>query len=555
MAGDADEDPDPEHALWRGIQRVSELSGLPNKKPARALIDRLLGEHPGHPQLLAQLAYCLRAEGDHAGAVEAARAALASDPEDLDALTQLAWSQYMLDDAAGAFRTTWMLLEVDPDDQDARELRGYLYLERRETEPALEAAEAMLAFEPDNARAHNLMGEVRAAMGDAAGARAAFAAALRLDPQSAQAHNGLGTVALLEDDPAAAVAATRRAARIDPEAFSPAIEAAATLGPIQHMLDIAVPGRRAERRVQGLVLVGLFLATAGGLGLTLAARAPGVFPFLGLALFLPALLLALPIGADPLQPLAYRVRAWVGAPSLALAVLGPCVKDPWTSSDTAALALLAVGLSGRLLGSFDSREARVLSRLRDRGDDGVETGASDLDSGYVHLSRGDAEAARGAFDLVLDGPVVDEHVRELAKSGRELATTPVRTLFVPEFENEGAFIRAPGVMRTARDRASIASSAGFAAACVAVAAGAGPVGMLVAFVVSQGASHVFGAAVPWAPPAIRRHGRWTGGLAIAGALAGPLSSGWIMGAAAAPMLILRLSTIPDPDEEGPDPAG
>ena len=212
----------------------------------------ILGFQPGLAQATtsAEALRLLRA-GQVDGALTAARASLASSPEDMDAhelIIDILINQGLALAAEGAYV---QLAEDNPEAAWAWTLRGRA---ATTSEAALEAYARALDLDPDEARAWTGRADVERALGQTESAIANYQRAQGLDPGLADAYSGLGALYIGEDRNREALEVCQAAivaAPSDPEAYI----AAASLAPDQ-ALDFLSKGAAAvpdEPRLHSLL--------------------------------------------------------------------------------------------------------------------------------------------------------------------------------------------------------------------------------------------------------------------------------------------------------------
>jgi tetratricopeptide (TPR) repeat protein len=210
-------------ALERGedralaVQAIAELHLLQKEpQPAIALYDELLRERPDSPKLWNERGVALHQTGDHAGAAESYRQALAVDPAYSIARNNLAVAQFhagKADEAVDEFREA---LTQTPSFVKARLNLALLLVRGRRYQLALEAYRQVLESDQEQAVAWNGVGMVLAELRKFEEARTAFARAIQSRPEYAEAHYNLSfTLSNLGDYPGA-LRETKRALEIDP---------------------------------------------------------------------------------------------------------------------------------------------------------------------------------------------------------------------------------------------------------------------------------------------------------------------------------------------------
>jgi predicted TPR repeat methyltransferase len=134
----------------------------------------------------------LHQSGDLAAARVVYEAALADDPDCVDALHFLGLLRHQEGDSEQALQLIGRALELLPGYADAHSNRGNILREMGRLDEARESYERAIACDPDRAEAHNNLGVILRHSGDMQGALQHFFAALALAPESAHTHINLG---------------------------------------------------------------------------------------------------------------------------------------------------------------------------------------------------------------------------------------------------------------------------------------------------------------------------------------------------------------------------
>jgi tetratricopeptide (TPR) repeat protein len=141
---------------------------------------------------------------------------LAFAPGDAEALTLLAEAHLLAGDADRALDAARAAVAADPDAIDAHAAAGEALLELRRPAVAVEAFTAAVRLDPHSAVRSAALGVALVRAGRPAEALAAYDRALRLNPLLAEAHQGRGVVLDRLGRPREARAATAEALRLDP---------------------------------------------------------------------------------------------------------------------------------------------------------------------------------------------------------------------------------------------------------------------------------------------------------------------------------------------------
>jgi arylsulfatase A-like enzyme/Flp pilus assembly protein TadD len=199
--------------------RASEVLRLYNAgdlEGALALSRENIRRRPDMPLAYLHEAQLLRARGDFAGAVAAARKAVALRPLDAESVALLA--VYLTE--AGRPREATDLLDpyakAPKPDLDLLTARAMALSALGRREEALATFARAREADPSNPMVLVNIGTVHLLAGDRARARESFESALRIDPGLARAHNSLGVVAAQEGRVDDAIESWKRAAGLDP---------------------------------------------------------------------------------------------------------------------------------------------------------------------------------------------------------------------------------------------------------------------------------------------------------------------------------------------------
>lgn len=170
---------------------------------------------------------------DWKGAIGAARAALAEQPDDHTALFILARSHLEIGEAEEAVEAYEKLLSLDPDNVDALLDVGSAYVQLQEGEPAADAFRKVLALDPRQADALYNLGTLLFRQGEVDEAIERLETAVEVDPNRSLAHLSLGYALLRKEDFEGARRHLRRYLELRPDAPD--------RGEIEALLD-ALPG-------------------------------------------------------------------------------------------------------------------------------------------------------------------------------------------------------------------------------------------------------------------------------------------------------------------------
>jgi tetratricopeptide (TPR) repeat protein len=193
---------------------------------------------PGEQEL--EFARACSRRGDHAGAAEAARRALALDPNLAEAEVILGWAAWRANDAATAEAAAQRALALSPGIAEAELLIAWARSQQNDAAEAEGAAQRALALNPKLAQAELIVAWARARDGDFAAAEAAAQRALAVDPNLPQAELIVARARHRANDPGAAEAAAQRALQLDPKlvhAANIAAQAATLRGDVERTVE------------------------------------------------------------------------------------------------------------------------------------------------------------------------------------------------------------------------------------------------------------------------------------------------------------------------------
>ncbi len=214
-----DDDPKLQIALEAELDDVLALYNAGRIGPARVLCERIVRERPRARAAHLRLAQLAFDDGDLAGAVAAAQAALALQPANAEAAALL--GGYLGE--SGRYREAVELLlpfsrRANPD-LDVLSMLGSALGQSGRRAEALEVLEKARQLDSSNALVLVNLGTVHLLAHDLAQARGAFEAALALEPRLARAHNSLGVVEAESGQLEQALASWRRALDINPRDY------------------------------------------------------------------------------------------------------------------------------------------------------------------------------------------------------------------------------------------------------------------------------------------------------------------------------------------------
>jgi len=180
-----------------------------NQEAADELIERATKERPDEARPFMILSAYRDRQGDLEGALEAAKQAVAAEPDNQDALLREAEVVIEIgvqarDDAKvdEGRKLVEALLEQKPDHAGALLVRSKVDLYEQRIPEAISALRTTIELRPEWAQAHFVLGTALAMQDDQAGARSALARALELDASLSQARRVLVQVhsSLREDE-------------------------------------------------------------------------------------------------------------------------------------------------------------------------------------------------------------------------------------------------------------------------------------------------------------------------------------------------------------------
>lgn len=155
--------------------------------------------------------------GDAAGAVAAARDAVAANPQDATAQRLLAAALRAAGDRDGAVAAIERAIELAPDDAALHLVHAGLLLDERHIDEAEAALARTIGLDPNQFPAYIVQGQLAIARGDLDEAERAGKLAARIAPEHPHVAAVLGTVALRRGDADGALATLARAAERAPD--------------------------------------------------------------------------------------------------------------------------------------------------------------------------------------------------------------------------------------------------------------------------------------------------------------------------------------------------
>jgi arylsulfatase A-like enzyme/tetratricopeptide (TPR) repeat protein len=234
------EDDDPKRliALSASIDEVWRLYHEGDVERARVLCEDLVRKRP-MDIVLQHLAYLRRARGDLAGAVDAARRALALNSADTVAAATL--GAYLNESSRSREAEEVLRPYATASDPDVDVLFAYGAAQAQDGEraEALATLGRARVLDPTNAMALVNIGTVQLMEKDYGAAKASFEQALTLEPRLSRAYNSLGIIAAEGGRPDEAIALWKKAVAINPTEYDT----------LFNLGDFLVrQGRRAEAR-------------------------------------------------------------------------------------------------------------------------------------------------------------------------------------------------------------------------------------------------------------------------------------------------------------------
>lgn len=187
----------------RMVEALATAIGRQDMTRAQAVLPAVLALAPRHPEVLRLHGLLQHVSGDHAGAADLFRQALAQQPGDALVLNNLGSALRAAGEVDAALVAYREATECAPDLAAAWYNLGRLLKAQARLQPAQESLQRALALEPEHADANIVLGDVYKATGDISGAAAAYRRVLQSNPGHAQAWFGLAnlkTVPLRPDE-------------------------------------------------------------------------------------------------------------------------------------------------------------------------------------------------------------------------------------------------------------------------------------------------------------------------------------------------------------------
>jgi tetratricopeptide (TPR) repeat protein len=181
--------PSEEYAHWRGIWSTDPRERM-------ELLSLSITRMPHHARVRVDRGFERIGRGDHDGALEDLRAALAINPRIRGANENLAHALFAMGDPDAAIEVCDRILATQPSNVSLRILRGLARMKKGDADGAREDFDHAVATSPDTAQAWSNRGMVRASQGDEEGALADYAKAIELSPRLMGARENRGTLRL-----------------------------------------------------------------------------------------------------------------------------------------------------------------------------------------------------------------------------------------------------------------------------------------------------------------------------------------------------------------------
>jgi arylsulfatase A-like enzyme/tetratricopeptide (TPR) repeat protein len=213
------DDPKRNMAFEKALDAVITSTLAGDHRAALAQCEALVRAHPRVPLGLRQLSFLRRQDGDLAGALFAARQAVAVDPGSVESLVELG---RLLDDLGRPQETVVLLAPraAEPEvDLDVLLTYGVALAKTGRRDESLQALGRARTLDPSSALAAYDLGTALLVFGDQAGARREFEQALLLDPEMGRAHGSLGVLEAVSGHPADAVGHWEKALAQNPRDF------------------------------------------------------------------------------------------------------------------------------------------------------------------------------------------------------------------------------------------------------------------------------------------------------------------------------------------------
>ena len=211
-----------EEAHVRALSRLAAVLDWAGKREeAEALTAKALGLSAGGDAMsLWQQGNYQRERGDLEQAVASYRAALAVDPDYLEALFNLGEALLSLGRAEEAREPLTAALELDPTHAPSHLALGVVLEQLGDASAARNSYRRAIRYQPDMVDAHNRLGVSYLVAGDAPRAEEALRAAVLVDPTSARAQHNLGVLLAETNRVGEALAHFEQALAVDPDRAS-----------------------------------------------------------------------------------------------------------------------------------------------------------------------------------------------------------------------------------------------------------------------------------------------------------------------------------------------
>jgi tetratricopeptide (TPR) repeat protein len=207
----------PGPAEW--AERAEHLRAIGRLVDAEQAARTALAEEPQDGALLGTLSAVLLSAERYPEGLAAADAAVAADPDDERAHRLRALHLIGLGRAEEAVRAGWVCVSLLPDEPAPATCCARALQAAGRLAEALQVAHRVVALAPDSPGAHLLLADVASDLSDPrslATARAAYEQALQLDPQNALARHDLAVLDARSHRPARALSGLIDAGRMDP---------------------------------------------------------------------------------------------------------------------------------------------------------------------------------------------------------------------------------------------------------------------------------------------------------------------------------------------------
>ncbi len=198
--GEAD-DPKRHVAFENDLEKVIERYVEGDVAGALSRCEALVRDNPHVPLGLRHLSFLRRKAGDLAGAVKAARDALAADPGSVEAAVELGRLLDEIGRPGEAAAALAPYAKPEGADLDVLVTYGIALARTGQKEPAIAVLRRARQADPSSPLAAFSLGTAYLLAGDHGRAREAFEAALALEPEMARAYDSLGLLAAVDGRP------------------------------------------------------------------------------------------------------------------------------------------------------------------------------------------------------------------------------------------------------------------------------------------------------------------------------------------------------------------